>query len=208
MNKQMQTQSILGFFVVTAVVSLVGCGKMSEPDFAQVLSVTPVTEEVRTPREECENVVVTKQKPVKDEHKVAGTLIGAVGGAVIGDAIGGGGKNTGAKIAGAAAGGYAGNRVQNRMQENATYQETERRCRTLEDVSERTVGYDVQYKLRDETGQVRMDYDPGGAIPVRNGLLVLSRAVPATLAEPAPASAPQIAVPKGQVEVNQAPETY
>jgi uncharacterized protein YcfJ len=191
MNKQMPTKSIWGVVVVTALVSLAGCGKMSEPNFAQVLAVTPVTEEVRTPREECENVVVTKQEPVKDEHKVAGTLIGAVGGAVIGNAIGGGGSNTGAKIAGAAAGGYAGNRTQNRMQENNTYQETERRCHTLEDVSQRTVGYDVQYKLGDETGQVRMDYDPGGAIPVRDGELVLSRSAPATLEEPAPASAPQ-----------------
>ena len=191
MNKQMPTGFILGVIVATALASLAGCGKMSEPDFAQVVSVSPVTEEVRTPREECENVVVTKQKPVKDEHKVAGTLIGAVGGAVIGDAIGGGGKNTGAKIAGAAVGGYAGNRTQNRMQENATYQDNERRCRTVEDVSERTVGYDVQYKLGDETGQVRMDYDPGGAIPVRDGQLVLSRAEPATPTVPAPASATQ-----------------
>ena len=188
MNMQIPTGSILMLGVATALASLVGCGKMSGPDFAQVLSVTPVTEEVRTPREECENVVVTKQKPVKDEHKVAGTLIGAVGGALIGDAIGGGGDNTGAKIAGAAAGGYAGNRTQNRMQENATYQDNERRCHTVEDVSQRTVGYDVQYKLRDETGQVRMDYDPGGAIPVRDGQLVLSRAQPAAPAVPAPAS--------------------
>ena len=187
MNMQIPTGSILMVVVVTALASLAGCDKMSGPDFAQVLSVTPVTEEVRTPREECENVVVTKQKPVKDQHKVAGTLIGAVGGALIGDAIGGGGDNTGAKIAGAAAGGYAGNRTQNRMQENATYQDNERRCRTVEDVSQRAVGYDVQYKLGDETGQVRMDYDPGGAIPVRDGQLVLSRAQPATPAVPAPA---------------------
>ena len=191
MNKKMPNGFIPGVIVATALASLAGCGKMSGPDFAQVVSVSPVTEEVRTPREECENVVVTKQKPVKDEHKVAGTLIGAVGGAVIGNAIGGGGKNTGAKIAGAAVGGYAGNRTQNRMQENATYQDNERRCHTVEDVSERTVGYDVQYKLRDETGQVRMDYDPGGAIPVHDGQLVLSRAETAPPAVPAPAPATQ-----------------
>ena len=185
MNKKVLTATILAVAVI-ALGSLAGCGKTSGPEFATVLSVTTVTEEVRTPREECENVVVTKQKPVKDEHKIAGTLIGAVGGAVIGDAIGGGGKNTGAKIAGAAAGGYAGNRVQNSMQENATYQETERRCHTVEDVSERTVGYDVQYKLGDATGQVRMDYDPGSVIPVQDGQLMVSRAEPPA----SPASAP------------------
>lgn len=185
MKKQKPAMPGLGVIIVTSCFSLAGCGKTSGPDFAQVLSVTPITEEVRTPREECEDVVVTKQKPVKDEHKVAGTLIGAVGGAVIGDAIGGGGKNTGAKIAGAAAGGYAGNRVQNRMQENATYEDVERRCRTVEDISERTVGFDVQYKLNEEIGQVRMDYDPGGAIPVQDGQLVLSRAEPDQITTPA-----------------------
>lgn len=186
MNKQTSTGFVLGLAITTA---LAGCAeKASEPEFAQVLSVTPVTEEVRSPREECENVVVTKQAPVKDEHKVAGTVIGAVGGALIGDAIGGGGKNTGAKIVGAAAGGYAGNRTQNHLQEKDTYQETERRCQTVEDVSERTVGYDVSYKLGDQTGQVRMDYDPGGAIPVSDGQLVLSRAEPPPTAAPAPAT--------------------
>jgi uncharacterized protein YcfJ len=46
---------------------------------------------------------------------------------------------------------------------------------TLTDVSQRSVGYDVQYRLGDQTGQVRMDYDPGSVIPVHDGQLVLSR---------------------------------
>lgn len=176
MNKSMLTGTILGVVAATAVGSFAGYRMLSKPEFANVLSVTPVTEQIETPREECENVVVTRQKPVKDEHKIAGTLIGAVGGALIGDAIGGGGKNTGAKVAGAAVGGYAGNKAQGHMQANNTYQETERRCNTVVDVSERTVGYDVTYQLGEETGKVRMDYDPGAMIPVREGQLVLSRA--------------------------------
>jgi len=194
MKKLMLTRPALGVVVATALGGLVACSK-SGPEFAQVLSVTPVTEAVKTPREECENVVVTKQKPVKDQHKIAGTAIGAIGGALLGDAIGGGGDNTGAKIAGAAVGGYAGNRTQNKMQENATYQDNERRCRTVEDVSERNIGYDVSYQLGDVTGQVRMDYDPGAVIPVQNGQLVTTRgatAAPAPVAaDSAPASAPQ-----------------
>ena len=61
------------------------------------------------------------------------------------------------------------------MQTNDTYQTTERRCNTVRDVTQRTVGYDVTYRLGDETQQVRMDYDPGSVIPVRDGQLVLSR---------------------------------
>jgi uncharacterized protein YcfJ len=176
MNKSMLTGTILGVVAATAAGSFAGYRMLSKPDFAEVLSVQPVLVKVETPREECENVVVTRQQPVKDQHKITGTVIGAVGGAVLGNAIGGGGKNTGAKIAGAAAGGFAGNKVQGKMQTNDTYQDTERRCNTVIDVSERTDGYDVTYKLGDETGRVRMDYDPGSVIPVRDGQLLLSRA--------------------------------
>jgi uncharacterized protein YcfJ len=147
----------------------------SPSKYAEVLSATPITERVETPREECHDETVTRQKPIKDTHQVAGTVIGAVAGGLLGDQLGGGGKNTGAKIAGAAAGGYAGNKVQEKIQQRATYETTERVCHTQYDTSERTVGYDVSYRLDGETGRVRMDYDPGGAIPVRNGELVLSR---------------------------------
>jgi len=173
MNKSMLTGTVLGVAAATAVGGFAGYRMMSEPDFAEVLSAVAVTEKVETPREECENVVVTRQKPVKDQHKIAGTVIGAVAGGLAGDAIGGGGKNTAAKIAGAAVGGYTGNKVQGNMQANATYQTTERRCNTVVDVSERTVGYDVTYRIGDQTGQVRLDHDPGAAIPVQDGQLLL-----------------------------------
>ena len=95
----------------------------SQPDYAQVVDVTTVTESIKTPREECHDKVVTRQKPVEDTHQVAGTVIGAVAGGLLGNAIGGG-KNTAAKIAGAAAGGYAGNKTQETMQEGDIYQTT------------------------------------------------------------------------------------
>jgi len=176
MNKSMLTGTVLGVVAATAVGSIASYKMLSGPELAQVLSVTPVTESVETPREECEYVVVTKQEPVKDEHKVTGSVLGAVAGGLAGNAIGGGGKNTGAKIAGAVVGGYAGNKVQGRMQDNDTYQTTERRCNTVMDVSERNVGYDVEYRMGEESGKVRMDYDPGSVIPVQDGQLVLSRA--------------------------------
>lgn len=175
MNKSMLAGTVLGVAVATTAGSIAGYKMLSQDEFAQVTAVTPVVEKVNTPREECEDVAVTRQAPVKDQHKITGSVIGAVAGGLAGDAIGGGGKNTGAKIAGAVVGGIAGNKVQGGMQERDTYQTTERRCNTVTDVSENTVGYDVEYRLDDETGKVRMDYDPGSVIPVRDGQLVLSR---------------------------------
>ena len=104
-----------------------------------------------------------------------GTVLGAVAGGVLGNVIGGGGKNTVAKIAGAAAGGYAGNKTQEHLQENDTYQTTERVCKTVYDESERTVAYNVDYKIGDVPGKVRLDHDPGDTIPVQDGQLVIAR---------------------------------
>lgn len=179
MNKSMLTGTVLGIAVATAAGAIGGYRMLSGPRYAEVVAVTPVTETVKTPREECKDVVVTRQQPIKDEHRIAGSLLGAVAGAVVGDAIGGGGKNTGAKIAGAVVGGAAGNQIQGKMQTSDTYQTTERRCNTVTDVSERTIGYDVQYRLGEETGEVRMEYDPGSTIPVEGGQLVLTRAAAA-----------------------------
>lgn len=175
MNKSMAVGTVFGIGIATALGGVAGYRMLSGPEYAQVVSVTPVTEEVQTPREECHDEVVTRQEPVKDKHRITGTVVGAVAGGVIGNALGGGGKNTGAKIAGAAVGGYAGNKAQEKIQQNSTYQTTERVCNTVVDVSERTVGYDVKYLIGDEPGEVRMDHDPGDVIPLEDGKLVLAR---------------------------------
>lgn len=174
MNKGIIVGTVLGAGLATAVGGFAGYRMLNGSEYAQVLSATPVTESIKTPREVCSDQVVTRQEPVKDTHKIAGTVLGAVAGGLLGDAIGGGGKNTAAKIAGAAAGGFAGNKVQGSMQESDTYQTTQRVCNTEYDVSERTVGYDVKYQIGDVPGEVRMDHDPGDTIPLADGKLVIS----------------------------------
>jgi uncharacterized protein YcfJ len=42
------------------------------------------------------------------------------------------------------------------------------------DVTERTIGYDVDYRIGEEPGRVRMDHQPGATIPLRDGQLVLA----------------------------------
>lgn len=175
MNKSMLVGTVFGVGLATALGGVAGYRMLSGPEYAQVVAVTPVTEEVQTPREECYDKVVTRQKPVKDKHQITGTVVGAVGGALLGDALGGGGKNTGAKIAGAAVGGYAGNKAHEKIQESSTYQTTERVCNTVVDVSERTVGYDVKYLVGDQLGEVRLDHDPGDTIPLKDGEVVVAR---------------------------------
>lgn len=175
MDKSLLKGLAIGVAIAVGGVAAASFGAFKrEPSHADVLEVTPVTEVVRTPKEECRDETVTRQKPVKDEKQVAGTLLGAVAGGVLGSNVGSGSGRDVATVAGAVAGGYAGNKAQEEIQERNTYTTTERQCRTVTEQSERTVGYDVRYRLNDQEATVRMDFDPGDRIPVRNGELVLT----------------------------------
>ena len=178
MNKSMLVGAVLGAAVVTAggavaTYSLVKGG----PEYADVLAVEPINQQIKTPREVCKDVTVTRQAPVKDQHQIVGSVIGAVAGGLLGNQVGGGNGKKIATVAGALGGGYAGNKVQEGMQDRDTYSSTETRCNTVNDISDKVVGYNVKYKLNDKVGQVRMDRDPGGQIPVnKDGQLELSQA--------------------------------
>lgn len=140
----------------------------------------PVKTQIKTPREVCKDVTVTRQKPVQDQHQIAGTVLGAVAGGLLGNQIGGGNGKKIATVAGAAGGGYAGNKIQEGMQERDTYTTTQTRCNTVNDISDKVVGYDVRYMLDGKEGKVRMDRDPGNQIPVsKEGQLILGQNEPA-----------------------------
>ena len=173
MDKSMMNGLIIGAVVATAGGAIAMYGGTG-PEYAQVTAVEEITETVNTPREVCEDVAVTRKAPVKDEHKIAGTAIGAVVGGLLGNQVGGGSGKKIATVAGAAAGGYAGNKVQGNMQDKDTYTTTEQRCHTVTDTSENVVGYNVTYMIGDEEGTVRMDSEPQSRIPVENGQLVLN----------------------------------
>lgn len=174
MNKSMLVGAVLGAVGVTAGGAVATYSLMSGPEYAEVLAVKPINETIKTPRQVCEDVTVTRQKPVKDQHQIAGTAIGAVVGGLLGNQVGGGTGKKIATVAGAVGGGYAGNKVQENMQASDTYTTTETRCDTVTDVSKKLVGYDVKYLLDGKEGQVRMASDPGSRIPVKDGQLVLS----------------------------------
>jgi len=176
MDKSMLTGLLAGAAIVTAGGAIAGYRMLNdEPRYATVTDVRPVTETVRTPREVCTDQVVSEQAPVKDEKRVAGTVIGAVVGGALGNQVGKGDGKKIATVAGAAAGGYAGNQVQKGIQKGNRTDRVEQRCETVYDSRQETVGYDVSYKLGDEEGVVRMDHDPGTRIPAEDGRLVLAK---------------------------------
>jgi uncharacterized protein YcfJ len=57
---------------------------------------------------------------------------------------------------------------------NAVTERVETPREVCKDVTERTIGYDVDYRIGEEPGRVRMDHQPGATIPLRDGQLVLA----------------------------------
>jgi uncharacterized protein YcfJ len=174
MDKSMIKGMALGgvAMVVLGAGAVTGYKTLTKPAFAEVVSAKEVFETVVTPQEKCENVQVQHQAPVKDEHRIAGTVVGGLAGGLLGSTVGGGKGKTLATVAGAAAGGYAGNRVQKNMQEKDVSTTTERRCKTVNEKTQKPAGYDVTYRFDGKDGKVRMPYKPGPTLPVKDGQVV------------------------------------
>jgi len=152
--------------------AVTGYQTLTKPAFADVVGVKEVVQTMVTPREKCEDVRVQHQAPVKDEHRIAGMVAGGLAGGLLGSAVGGGNGKTLATVAGAAAGGYAGNRIQKNMQEKDVVATTEHRCKTVNEKSQKVVGYDVTYRLDGKDGVTRMSFKPGPTLPVKDGQVV------------------------------------
>ena len=175
MNASLTKGIIIGGLATVALstAGVIGYQTLSQPKYAEVLGVKPVSETIKQAREECRDVEVKRQAPVKDENRIAGTVIGGVIGGALGSTIGSGTGKTVATVAGAAAGGYAGNKVQKNMQEKDVETHVERQCKTVYDHVERPLGFDVTYSLNGKQDTIRLDHDPGTRIPVKDGKLVL-----------------------------------
>jgi len=174
MDKSMVKGMVVGgiAMVVVGAGAVTGYKTMTKPQFADVVAVKNVVETTVTPHERCEDIQVQHQAPVKDEHRIAGSVAGGVAGGLLGSAVGGGKGKTLATVAGAAAGGYAGNRIQKNMQQKDVVTTTERRCRTVNEKSQKVVGYDVTYRFDGKDGVVRTSFKPGATLPVKGGQVV------------------------------------
>jgi len=174
----------------TLIAAALGCAFGTLPalaesftDSAPVLSVRPVTERTPVNRQECwneerrgyEDRTVTRQDngaPIG-----AGTVIGAIAGGVIGHQFGhsSGGRDRGT-AAGAIVGGLVGNQIDRDNADNGpgTVTEVERRpvtreverCRTVQEVRDVAVGYDVRCRYGNREFVTRMPFDPGRRIRI------------------------------------------
>jgi uncharacterized protein YcfJ len=142
-------------------------------DTATVLSATPITERVATPRRDCTTEQVTayeeRRTPRVERQEVierreetkstgAGTAVGAVLGGVIGNNIENDPNRDNGSYRTATRQGYDVERV--------PVSRDVQRCNTVSEYREVVRGYDVKFRYNGRDYTTRMDQDPGTTIAV------------------------------------------
>ena len=197
--------------VASVFASLTPAFAESFTDSAAVISSNAITDRIPVNREEC----WSEQRRGYEERRVtrqdngqsigAGTVIGAIAGGVIGHQFGSssGGRDHGT-AAGAIVGGLIGNQVdRDRGGNYGESVEVERvpvtrdveRCRTVGDVRQVPVGYEVRYRYGGREFVTRLPQDPGRRIriavdvrPLEETYGVPDRPAPPPYDRPAPPS--------------------
>ncbi len=168
-----------------ASTSAIAAGAHAESfgDRARVISTRPVLERIPVSREECWN---DRQRGYEERRVTRsdtgaaigpGTVLGAVVGGVVGHQFGhsSGGRDRGT-AAGAIVGGLIGNQVDRDRNgapvdtvevERVPVERDVQRCRTVDEVRDATVGYDVRYEYNGRQFVTRMPQDPGRFLRVR-----------------------------------------
>lgn len=143
----------------------------SERQYASVLSIEPVTEQVSSSRvrQECHDVPVTQRLPERDGD-MGGTVVGAVIGGLAGNQLGKGKGRDRRRIetvAGAVGGAFLGRHIDQRHVGGQVVQTMERQCHTVNEPVSRSqvVAYEVTVRNPDgSTAIKRMQQRPGARI--------------------------------------------
>ncbi|HEY8118132.1 MAG TPA: glycine zipper 2TM domain-containing protein [Methylophilaceae bacterium] len=132
-------------------------------DNARVVSVTPQTARVNTPRQECHTEYV---QSVSNDRSPLGAIIGGVAGAIIGSQVGHGNGRVAAGAVGAGVGAVVGDRIDNDHPAGYVTRPVES-CYTADNWQTVTSGYLVTYRYNGRDYSTVMPNDPGDNIRVR-----------------------------------------
>lgn len=135
-------------------------------DTARVLSVTPQTERINTPRQDCRTDYDRDVYYDSGKRDVGGAILGGITGGLIGSQIGKGrGRIAGAAV-GAAAGAIVGDRIDNSDRRGYAGRPVER-CVSIDDWHTVNRGYLVTYRYNGRDYTTTMPHDPGRNVRVR-----------------------------------------
>lgn len=133
-------------------------------DAARVLSVSPQTERVNVPRQEC-RTEYQQQSYSNQDHSIMGAVIGGVAGGLLGNTVGRGSGRVAAAAVGAGVGAIAGDRVSrnNTVTTRSVPVET---CYQVDNWQTVNAGYLVTYEYNGRTYNTVTNMHPGDYIDV------------------------------------------
>lgn len=162
----MNAYKIGATLLVMSTISLPAMADDVYYDTARVISVTPQTERINNPRQECRTEYIRDSYYGSGERDVGGAIIGGIAGGLIGSQIGkGSGRIAGAAV-GAATGAIVGDRIDNSDKSGYSRRGVER-CTVVDNWQTVNRGYRVSYRFDGRTYETVMPYDPGNKIRVR-----------------------------------------
>jgi uncharacterized protein YcfJ len=163
--KSTQVQKIIPALLAAMLGSL-SLSALAQDDYydnARVISVTPQTERINTPREECHTEYV--RESYSTSRSPLGAIIGGVAGGLLGSNIGrGNGRVAGAAV-GAGVGAVVGDHIGNNQSTTYGTRPVES-CVTVDNWQTVSRGYLVTYRYNGRTYTTQTDNDPGDIIRI------------------------------------------
>lgn len=136
------------------------CSLAQAQEVGQVISRTPVYQQVMVPRQTCAATPVTVQPGTTG----AGALMGAIAGGAVGNTIGRGDGRALATMAGVIGGAIMGDKIES---PGAPQTQTQTTCTTQNVYENRLMGYHVVYEFGGKQYTVQLPQDPGPTIQLQ-----------------------------------------
>jgi uncharacterized protein YcfJ len=137
--------------------AMISSGLCLAQEVGQVISSTPILQQVGVPRQVC----TTEQVAVQQPKSGAGALMGAIAGGAMGNAVGGGSGKTAATMIGIVGGAIVGDKVEGG---GDTQVKNVQHCSMQTFYENRPVAYNVVYEFAGKQYSVQMPTDPGPTI--------------------------------------------
>jgi len=146
---------------VLASLALLACGTaVQAQEVGQVITRTPLYQQVTVPRHVCTQTQVT----TPGQTSGAGAAMGAIAGGAIGNAMGKGEGRAIATMIGVIGGAIAGDKVEGPASAQTQTQQT---CTTQQVYENRLMGYNVVYEFNGKQYTVQWPKDPGPTIKLQ-----------------------------------------
>ncbi|HZP94694.1 MAG TPA: glycine zipper 2TM domain-containing protein [Burkholderiales bacterium] len=134
---------------------------------ANVISVSPVTEMVNRPSQQCWTETRQTTHYSEPDRNYAGAILGGVAGGLLGATVGRGNGRIAAAAVGAGVGALTGDRIANQDARTPyTTAAPVQRCRQVDNFQPVTTGYLVTYEYNGQRYTARMPYNPGSQVRV------------------------------------------